>query len=385
MRPPKVEKLERRGDARALLGALEYRDEATERDGRVVDRGASVRVQAVDALGRIDSPEASEGITRALGDPAQPVRLAAIAALRQRGGQGAVEPLAAAVANWTAPELADVRSTALEALAGMRDSQVPLRVAAALLARTEDLDERDREILPRLAKMAEGGAGTELTISFLLSVLGEDARGERAIQMLAWFAPSSVPALIDALRDHRKREHAALALGRIHDSEAVDPLCALMLECPDPSIRRVAAWALGQIRDPSAVEALLLATGDPDYSVRAEAGAGFDEFGNAGVALAMTALLRASIDGGEETGAGEVMDAGEPLAVTEGREAETAAGTVVSDAEEAPQPVAAGPGPDPERGTETKVRQRAAVTQEGPAPSTTATALRRLLKWRDEQ
>jgi HEAT repeat protein len=86
----------------------------------------------------------------------------------------------------------------------------------------------------------------------------------------------------------------------------VAPLCGLLLESSEPSTRRAAAWSLGEIRDPAAVEALVLATGDPDYDVRTEAGGAFDKFGNVGVALALTAMSPAALPSGEVAG----LDAG---------------------------------------------------------------------------
>jgi len=289
-RPPRVEKLERRRDVPSLVRALDYRDIRADHEGNPIDNGEQVRARAVAALSGIDSNEAHNGIVRALADSSDDVRLAAVEALRQRGSHGAVEPLADAAASWTSGELVPSRDAVIAALESRNDADVPLRVAAALVARPEELAARDCEILRRLADSAPDGV--RLTVSYLLSVLGDAARGTRAAQLLVALAPESVPALLETLSDPEKTQRAALALGHAHAKEAVEPLCRILLESDDARSRRSAAWALGEIRDPVAVEALLLATSDRDYEVRADASAAFDKFGNGGMALAIAGLLR---------------------------------------------------------------------------------------------
>jgi HEAT repeat protein len=264
-------------------------------DGRPVDLGAPVRARALGALAKVGAPGVHEGLVRALSDSDEEVRIAAIRALRERGDNAAAAPLAEAVATWTDPELASSREQALKVLESIQDPDVPLRVAATLVSRTDDLDGGDEQVLRRLTGVTNGGDRAERTVSYLMSVLGDRSRAERAITMLVWLAPASLQPLLDALADVHKREQAIVALGYTHDRRAVEPLCKLMVGSPDPRLRRAAAWAAGEIRDPLAIESLLQAMSDSDFDVRAEAGAGLDRFGNGGMALALSTLLRPAI------------------------------------------------------------------------------------------
>jgi HEAT repeat protein len=75
--------------------------------------------------------------------------------------------------------------------------------------------------------------------------------------MLVWLGPGSVELLIDALSEPRTQVQAALALAYVADPRAAEPLRPLMIESPDPDVRRAAAWALGAMRDQQAGAALL--------------------------------------------------------------------------------------------------------------------------------
>ena len=83
----------------------------------------------------------------------------------------------------------------------------------------------------------------------------------------------AVPALIALLQGDANdgvQEHAALALGRIGDKEAVAPLIAA-LKCPTEWVRSAAAWALGKLGDTHATDALAAAIpgNHPNFQVRA--------------------------------------------------------------------------------------------------------------------
>src|SRR5437588_7265753 len=102
-RPPNVEKLRRKGDADALVRALEYEDVIDDREGRVVDLGEPVRADAAAALADLDGDVARAGLLRALADPEQTVRMVALDALRKRRDPETLGGLVAAAANWTRP------------------------------------------------------------------------------------------------------------------------------------------------------------------------------------------------------------------------------------------------------------------------------------------
>ena len=295
-RPPRVEKLERKGDVGGLLRALSYEDPITDSEGRFVDLGLTVRKSAVEALGRMESRAAFDGLLTALGDPDDAVRITAVRGLRERGDPLAVEQLTSAVTNWTEPQHARAREEALDVLVSLRDPTAPRRVAAGLLTRTTELDEADdAHILRRLAH-AGGHDALHGTIDDLMARLREDGPSERVRLMLVWLAPASVDPLIAALDDDVTRRDAIFALGGTHDARAVGRLSSILLGDDDARTRTAAAWALGEIRDPAAVEPLLIATGDSDYGVRSEASVNFDKLGNAAIAVAMSALVRPALE-----------------------------------------------------------------------------------------
>lgn len=257
---PKVENLARRGDVRGLLRALEYEDATVNGDRRFANKGASVRAQAVAALGRVGTPEADAGLVRALADPDEAVRAAALAALKERGGGTINEELVRAVSGWTSDEQATGRLAAVQALAATGAADAPVRLIEELMSRPGAAVESDREVLRRLA---ESSGGMEQAVAHLVSMLGDGRSDSRAMTMLTWLAPESVQPLIDALREPGRRQQAALALGYIRDPRAAEALRPLMLTSPDPHMRRVSAWALGKIGDPEASKALLASIAPP--------------------------------------------------------------------------------------------------------------------------
>jgi HEAT repeat protein len=328
-RPPNVEKLAQKADAKRLVRTLEWSDPTTDRDGRMVDLGAEVRAAAAAALAGIDSPLAHDGLLRAMRDPDDDVRVAAVRGLRERGDPAAVEPLAIAVMSWVGPERARSRSEALDALAALGPPDLLRRIAADLTERSADQAAADAAAVGRLAVAAEGGAAGA-SVDELLAELRDGPDPGRARMLLVWRGAESVEPLVDALDDTGAQREAALALGSLRDSRAVEPLSELLRSSGDPAVRRAAAWALGEIRDPAAVGTLLAATGDRDYEVRTEAIAAFDRLGNAAVAFATSAMVRPALEDG----------AGAPAEIAAGEEAEP---EPVAAAEPAAPPAAATP------------------------------------------
>jgi HEAT repeat protein len=288
-RPPKVERLKRRGDVAGLLRALDYAG-GEERTGP----SAEVRAQAAAALGDIETPEVSAALVSALADPSERVREQVIASLVKRAPGEAVDPLCQAAVGWLEPARAPARAEAVAALESMRSADVAVRVAGALAARPEGLGDADRALLDRLTAAAP--EALPRTVDQLAAALADGGAGARAATMLTWLSPDSVDVLIDSLSDEARRLQAIIALGRLHEGRAVEPLCRLMLESPNPPVRRDAARALGEIRDLTAVQALMLAAYDSDYDVRTEAASAFDAFGNVAVAIGASMLAPAAND-----------------------------------------------------------------------------------------
>jgi HEAT repeat protein len=297
-RAPKVEKLRRRNDVDGLVRALGYQDLVRDREGQVFDMGVELRERAVGALAGMDGQPATDALLRALGDPAESVRMAAVRGLRGRDDAGAAEELASAVANWTEPHYATARGEALEALVSLRDPAAPRLLVAGLVARETELDpEADAEMLRRVTD-AGGHDALAGTVDDLVARLRDASGQARVRSLLVWLAPDSVDPLIRALDDRAARRDAIFALGAIHDSRAVEKLCAILIGEDEEGMRTAAAWALGEIKDPSAVEPLLVASADPDYHVRSEASASFDKLGNVAIAVAMSALVRPALENG---------------------------------------------------------------------------------------
>ncbi|MFH1022663.1 MAG: HEAT repeat domain-containing protein [Planctomycetota bacterium] len=80
----------------------------------------------------------------------------------------------------------------------------------------------------------------------------------------------AVPALLEALGDShpRARSAAAVALGRIRDERAVEPLVRVLRGDRAPVVRAAAARSLGEIGDITASPALVDGVGDRDEQVR---------------------------------------------------------------------------------------------------------------------
>jgi HEAT repeat protein len=296
-----VHKLEAAGDVARLVRALDYADRVTDRDGRSADLAAPIRAEVAAALGRLDGATALEGLLRALFDPEELVRVAAVGGLRERGGPEALGALLSVAATWTQPSHAAARAEAVGTLVAMADPDVPARVAELLLARPGDLDEADADAFARLARAA-GGDALAATADGLVSHLREAPAPARARMLLVALRPHSVDALIECLGDEHARLQAAVALGEARDARAVEPLCGAVLGDGDPAVRSAAAWALGEIRDPAAVETLLRATRDGEYRVRISASDAFDKLGNAAVAVAVAALARPALEAGARGG-----------------------------------------------------------------------------------
>jgi HEAT repeat protein len=184
---PDVKKMEMRNDVKGLIKALTYKDSHL------------IRKSAAQALGRVGDAEAIEALVRALRDGHRGVRREAAAALGEIADVKAVEPL----------------------IQALNDEDSFVRPMAAL----------------SLARIGEA----------------------RAVQ-----------PLIQALKDPERfvRSYAIWGLRDIAGAGALDPLIQTLMEDKDRSIRREAALALGQIGASEAIEPLKKASRDKDEFVR---------------------------------------------------------------------------------------------------------------------
>ena len=205
--------------AAALMGALS-------------DPEASVRAQAVTALGQLEYAPAVEPLMGALQDEDAEIRENAAWALGQIGDDRAVGPLSSALKD-SEPA---VREQAAWALGQIEAEQSAEALAASLV--DEDPDVREQ------AAWALG-----------------------MIQSTA-----AVHAVMEALKDSDPdvRQQAAWALGMIQSTAAVHAVMEALKDS-DPDVRQQAAWALGMIQDENAIDALSEALGDEDPDVREQA------------------------------------------------------------------------------------------------------------------
>ncbi len=197
------------------------------------------RARAARRLGAARRPSNVTDLEPLLGDPEVPVRLAAIEALGEIGGEAAAGPLIAAARGADAvrpeSEAAGMRAAVVAALTSAGEAAVP-----ALLDAAGDRHARVREC----------------AVAALAAIGGEQAAG----------------GLARALRDDRSalRQLAAHALARVSGGRAIADLANALLH-KDAATRRAAAEALGETTAEEAVPALQRALADTDRGVQAAA------------------------------------------------------------------------------------------------------------------
>ncbi len=192
-----------------------------------------------------------------LQDPDWVVRREAVVTLGEMGDERCVAPLSKALrdGDW------QVREAAVEALSGVGSPAVD--VLLRLL--------RDWEVR-KAAIQALGKIRDERVLDPLVSQLRIDEFREDATSALAELGKPAVGRVIAALKDKDEfvRKQAVIILGRIKDSEAVDPLIEL-LQDKDWFVRLTAAAALEAIHDERGRLAIKPLMKDPDLVVRMRA------------------------------------------------------------------------------------------------------------------
>lgn len=152
--------------------------------------------------------------------------------------------------------------------------------AVAARAATAALDDRSA-IVRAAACEAAAFLADEDAARFLAPLLNQKKEKNEFVRREAAFAlgeahsKTAVPTLIDALQTDKKpsvRAAAAIALGKIAETRAVEPLSQILLlpknkknnRIVDEFVRRSAAQSLGQIRHKDAIPALITALRDAD-------------------------------------------------------------------------------------------------------------------------
>lgn len=291
-RRTKIERLRDRGDSRRLIKILDKHDWLIDRDGMARDLAVGQRLEAVKALGAMDTDRAEEGVVRALEDGDRRVRLAAVEALLPDPSDLAAETLARIAATWRGPEFERERAAAVELLGDLDDQGLAV-VYAQTLANDPERDElstHDEQDLRWLFGNSGGEDAAALAERMAERLAATDERRRRcAHQVLVVLGVTAVVPLTAALRDPVRQQLACTALGQIRDKRAL-PALVRLLGSGDPEARAAAARALGAIRDGGALEALIHAAGDSDARVRDAALEALDELRSLVAGLGAAAL-----------------------------------------------------------------------------------------------
>ncbi len=162
-----------------------------------------------------------------------------------------------------------------------------VKAALEVQAPPPGLGQRYQEALPGVLKartvaveeLAALGAGAvPLLLKAKDESLGGASQGDIFVDGLAKIGKPAVPALVDALSesDNAVRSRAVMALARIKDPRAVEPILHL-LEEPNEQVVGAAVWSLSFLKDPRAVEPLLRVWNKGRWSADVAVALGFQE------------------------------------------------------------------------------------------------------------
>lgn len=253
------------GDQRAvpaLIKSLEYEDWHSK-----FSVLGTVRANAAEALGKIQSRDAVIPLIERLDDSDSEVRWKAAEALGRIGDDEALEPLIYTLNDTDG----DVRKQAARALGELDD---PIAVDALI----EALSDRDWPVRKNAATSL-GRIGDERALKPLLKTLDDkdiDVR-RHAIGALVKMKSKAVKPLLKKLydTDWQTRAIAAESLGRIGNKKAVEPLIKALSDRrfrdENRYVRGKAAEALGRIGDKTAVKYLEKALDEKYIFVRKRA------------------------------------------------------------------------------------------------------------------
>ncbi|MDY7226456.1 HEAT repeat domain-containing protein [Hyalangium rubrum] len=182
-------------------------------------------------------------ITAALNSPLADVRKYAFELLEKLSPAGSLEPLLAALSS----EHADLRIGVIERLAGANDSRVTEALGRAMASEHEDLRMRASELLA----WRKDDRAVEVLGTFLRSENAANAK--RAMEALSRLSsPAAVAALASRLRTAtalEERTQLVKALGRTRNPEAVEVLARQVLEDEAPSVRLACIAAAMEVAD----------------------------------------------------------------------------------------------------------------------------------------
>lgn len=230
-------------------------------------------------LGQIGSPQAVETLIKALNEGPWYVRAESAAALGRIGTNQALNALIKALHD----DDNCVRGEVAEALGKIGTSEA---IKGLILA----LHDRDNYVSGEAA-VALAQIDTPEALQELIKLLNHPNKFVRweAIEACHITSPSVVRSLINALNHHEKniREEAAMVLGRIGTSEALEALLPALRD-RDRIVREEAAEALMRASDPQTIDALIPALRDRDPIVRADAAQALGRIGSPQALEALT-------------------------------------------------------------------------------------------------
>ena len=307
-RTPKVDRLQRKGKLPALLEAARYSDRLVDRTGKVLDRGAPIRADAVRALAAYEPavgeepPDLVSVFAERLEDGSAEVAQAAAAALGADGSRKAAWVLVDLLAE-RGPALDDrTREAVLQAVrecacAGISEHWC-MRVVESGPGELTDSHRSDLLALMEADAAGDPRAHVFEVLAPAVSGAEDPARAAVAETILTWCMPGPVDGMADLLSRHDVTEAAIRLAGRSGDQALLEPLVRL-LEHPEAAVRSESALALGELSDTAAVLPLMGATSDPDVRVRKNAIRGLDMLGSAGVTAAVATLAHSASVGPE--------------------------------------------------------------------------------------
>ena len=253
---------------------------------------------ALEALVRINDPVVAPRIAPLLGDPM--LGAAAAEALGHIGDEDAVDPLVDSL-----PQPATSVPAVVEALTRIQmryetstsagdeiKEMVRRRVSAAGVGRIIDAVERASGEAVRPIVTVLGWLDDQAIPAALVRLLGAEEARHEVVEAFVRFGSSAVPLLVEQLRanDADTRRAAVLALGRIGDRRAVEPLIALLDE-RDSHLSASVASALARLGDPRAFEPLLTLLGHESVAVRQAVVGALNSIGHPNMASRICEML----------------------------------------------------------------------------------------------
>jgi HEAT repeat protein len=251
-----------------------------------------VRLNVIDALGKIRSKKSIEILIQSLKDNDSGVRSNSAKALGEIGSDRAIRHLIQS----TRDQGFYVGAEAVRALGNIKDDE-------AVEALIQILNEKNIITTPDLREDAAeelGKIASRRAVESLIKALEDQSSRLRWTAVKALGLISSDEA-IEILIQKLKSEHLSyilesyiLALGEIRNEKAIDPLLQVLNDKKQLSeVRAKAAGALGNIGKDTAVESLIKALEDQDPEVRAKAA---EALGNTGKGTVVKPLIKALND-----------------------------------------------------------------------------------------